>query len=134
MNQIRVYVSHSIRGKKGKDATLEDMEANNQKAIKFGKRLREQFPNIDFYIPGDHDEFVTIAYICGFLNETQILDVDCEIVQRCNFLIAYAPDNHISNGMQVEVNYAHTNNIPVVYIWDETDLCPIEIQLQNLIR
>lgn len=113
---IRVYCSHSIRGKMGKNATDEHMKANNDKAIEFGKKLRSAFPSINFYVPGDHDEFVLIAFLDKYINETQILAVDCKIVQRCNFLIAYSPDGFISGGMQVEIDYANKEGIPVLVI------------------
>ncbi len=113
-NKIRAYISHSIRGKFGAAATEAQMQANNQKAIKFGKLLAKEFPNIDFYVPGEHDEFVLIAYRWGVLTEKQILDIDCEIVSRCSFLIAYAPDDYISKGMQIEIDHCVLNKIPVI--------------------
>jgi hypothetical protein len=115
-NQIKVYVSHSIRGKKGKDATREDMQHNNRLAIIFGQALRRKFPGIDFYVPGDHDEFVLIAYKKGYLSEDQILDVDCEIVRGCHFVLAYSPDGYLSGGMKVEIEYAGDHGIPVTVI------------------
>lgn len=113
-SKIRAYVGHSIRGKFGNAATNEQMEANNQRAIKFGRRLAKEFPNIDFYIPGYHDEFVLIAYQKGDLTETQILDIDCVIISRCNFLVVYSPDDYISKGMQIEIDHAIFDNIPVI--------------------
>jgi hypothetical protein len=110
----RAYVSHSIRGKHGKDATDEQMEENNEKAKAFGRLLSKEFPTIDFYVPGEHDELVLIAYRKDYLTEEQILDVDCDIVSRCNFLIVYSPDDYISRGMQVEVDHAVRNNIPII--------------------
>ena len=113
-NKIRAYITHSIRGKFGHDATLEQMEVNNQKAIDFGIILRKEFPNINFYIPGDHDEFVTIAFVKNYLTEKQILDVDCDIVSKCNFLTVFAPDDYISRGMQIEIDHAVKSNIPII--------------------
>ena len=74
----------------------------------------KEFPNIDFYVPGEHDEFVLIAYRWGVLTEKQILDIDCEIVSRCSFLVVFAPDDYISKGMQIEVDYCVFNKIPVI--------------------
>jgi len=113
---IRAYASHSIRGKMGKDATPEYMEENNKKAVEFCEQLEKFFPGIDFYCPGRMDEFVLIAHQRGYLGEKQILDVDCEIVQRCNFLIAYSPDGFISGGMQIEIDHANKHGIPVFII------------------
>lgn len=116
MAKLKAYVSHSIRGKMGKDATDEFMEENNQKAIVFGKELRIAFPNINFYVPGDHDEFVCIAYRNSYLNEKQILQVDCEIINSRNFVLAWSPDGYISHGMQIEIDHAHLHNIPVLVV------------------
>ena len=46
--QLKVYVSHSIRGKKGINATDEDMRHNNDLAIIFDKALRRKFTGINF--------------------------------------------------------------------------------------
>ena len=134
--QVRVYVSHSIRGKKGINATNEDMRRNNDKAIVFGKALRRKFPGVNFYVPGDCDEFVMIAYRKKYLNEKQILDVDCEIVQQCNFMIAYSPDGYLSRGMRVEIEYAGENGISVVVVakLDKSGLGSIYRQLLTLMR
>ena len=115
-NQIRVYVGHSIRGKKGKDATEQDMKNNNDKAIVFGKRLRKKFPSINFYVPGGHDEFVLLACLKKYLTEKQIVDTDCAIIRRCNFIVAYSPDGYLSRGMVTEIEFAGNNCIPVIQI------------------
>lgn len=113
-NKIKIYVSHSIRGLKGADATDEDMRINNRRATAFGKILRSMFPKIDFYVPADGDEFVLIAHRKKYLTEKQILDVDCGIVDTCNAVLAYIPDQYISNGMLVEIYHAHSTNKPVL--------------------
>ena len=134
--QIKVYVAHSIRGKKGNDATDEDMKHNNALAIVFGQALRRKFPGVDFYIPGDHDEFILIAYRKEYLDEKQILDVDCEIVQGCNFVLAYSPDGYLSKGMKIEIEYAGENGIPVIIVskLDERGQNSINRQFQDLMR
>jgi len=120
MSKIRAYVSHSIRGKFGKDATFEQMEANNKKAIGFGKELVKEFPNIDFYVPADHDEFVLEAYKRGYVGEKEVLDVDCVIISKCNFIVVFSPDDYISKGMQIEIDHAVFNKIPVISAIDGT--------------
>ena len=134
--QVKVYVGHSIRGKKGINATNKDMRRNNDKAIVFGKALRRRFPGVDFYVPGDHDEFIIIAYRKKYLTEKQILDVDCMIVQQCNFMIVYSPDGYLSRGMKVEIEYAGENGIPVVVVakLDKSGLGSIYRQLLVLMR
>jgi len=118
---MRVYFSHPIRGKKGKDATIQDMEANNKKAVRIAKEwkcmlddvLCESGP-VEFYVPGEHDEFVMLAYNHGYLDETQILDIDCVIIDRCDLVLVYN-EEQISHGMQVEIDYARGHGMPVLF-------------------
>lgn len=133
---MRAYLSHSIRGKKGKDATVEDMGANNRRAITFANQIRTYFPRLDLYVPAEHDEFVLHAYQQGFLGEREILQVDCMIVHSCNVLIAYAPDGYISRGMQVEIDYAQANNIPVVVVgeYNMGTINSIKAKLREVMR
>ena len=135
MSQIRVYVSHPIRGAKGKTATREDMEHNNQQIIKFARSLRQCYPTIDFYVPAEHDEFVLEAYEQGFLSESQILDADCAIVRKCHVLIAVALDEHLSRGMFKEMREASLFHIPIVVIENnEQGLKTIDSYLLSLMR
>lgn len=103
---MRIYISHSIRGKYGKEATPEQMKANNLRAITFSKQIKKAFPDKDFYCPGEHDEFVLIAFKNKIINEEQILRVDCCIIDSCDLLINYIPDGYISNGMWIENRHA----------------------------
>jgi len=114
MSQVKVYISHSIRGMAGKDATHETMVANNNKAIIFALALKAEFPNVGFYCPGEHDEFVINAYEMGYLTETQILDVDCKIIESKNLLLNYIPDQYISNGMLRENLFAQQQGMPTL--------------------
>ena len=82
--------------------------------MEFGKQLMELFPGIDFYVPAEHDEFVLIAFKRSYLNESEVLSIDCEIVDRCQVLLAYIPDQYISNGMLTEILHAQHMRIPVL--------------------
>ncbi len=112
--KIKVYMSHPIRGVLREKATEETMKANNQKAIAWGRELWGEFGSqLDLYVPGEHDEFVLIAYLIKFLTEKQILDVDCKIVSRCKALIVANWEGSYSGGMRIEVDFAKANDIPV---------------------
>lgn len=115
---IKVYLSHSIRGKFGADATDEQMKINCDKAIAFTSLLRKKFPELDIYCPAEHDLFIVIAYRKKYLSEKQILDVDCEIVKNCDVLFVYCPDGYLSRGMMIEIQYAQKNDIPVLILTD----------------
>ena len=114
MSKIKCYISHSIRGKYGKSATTEQMIENNQKAIEFYQKLQKKFPTVDFYCPGFHDEFVMVAFTEGYMNEKQILAVDCIIIGRCNCIVNYVPDGYLSDGMMVENIHGQLNGMPVL--------------------
>lgn len=119
-NEIKVYISHSIRGKMGDRATKEYMDINNKKAISFGETLSKEFLNIDFHVPGAYEDFVGPAYRKGHLSEKQILDIDCDIISRSNFIVVFAPDDYISKGMQIEIDYAVESHIPIISAVDGT--------------
>ena len=140
-NEIQVYISHSIRGKMGNDATKEYMDINNKKAIAFGKTLSEEFPNINFHVPGAYEEFVGPAYRKGHLTEKQILDIDCDIISDGRFIVVFAPDDYISKGMKIEIDYATLHNIPIISAIDGTYeeyykkiVCAVNCYLTSMLR
>ncbi len=114
MSKVKAYVSHSIRGKLGVAATEKQEMVNCDKATQFGKRLREEFPNIDFYIPGEHINLDLILREKKYVTVDQLLDVDCTIISRCSFLIVFAPDDYVSKGMKIEIDHCVFNKIPVI--------------------
>ena len=111
MEKKKIYCSHSIQGKYGKDATEQQMIDNCNKAKVFVSHLRQCFPEFEFYLPADHELFVHKTYQMKLLSIKQILDVDCNIVKECDGILAYAFDGHISNGMRVEIDYAQKMEI-----------------------
>ena len=121
-DKTRAYMCHSIRGRKGVDATEAEMNANNNKAIEAGERLRWEHPELDVYVPGDHDEFIMIGYKNGVLTETEILDIDCGIVERRDVIIMYTEDGYLSRGMITEVEYAKKHK-KEVWWYDGERLC-----------
>lgn len=122
-NKYRIYLSHCIRGKKGLKATPKDMKKNCDEALYFANRVRAEifdearmngWPDIELYVPAEHEDFIQKAYDKGFINEEQILDIDCEILNECDVLLAYG--EYMSRGMKVEIDYAFCNNIPILFI------------------
>jgi len=109
---LRAYLSHPIRGPKGEDATPEDMAANNQAAIRFADTIRLFFPNLDLYVPAEHDEVLAILYQKGDITINQLLEADCEALAKRDFLLVYAPGGLVSSGMSKEIEFAETHNIP----------------------
>lgn len=116
MNKVTAYFSHSIRGKKGKDATDEDMERNCNTAMRVATWIRESISGIDLYIPAEHEDFVAIAYKDKYLTEKQILEIDCKILKRQDFHIVYEVDEWLGGGIEVEINAAKKYRKPIFYV------------------
>lgn len=111
--KLSAYFSHSIRGMKGNAATQEDMDANNQKAIDAANQIRKYFPGFDLYVPAEHDEVLSILYRTGAVTIGELLDADCEVMRKRDFLIVYVPDGFVSNGMMTEVQAAQKASMPI---------------------
>jgi len=130
--KVNAYLSHYIRGKKGKRATDRDMELNCQKAIVAGKVLELCIPALNIYIPGEHDEFVAMAYRKHRIDIDVVLDTDCDILDKRDLLIVYDYENFLSNGMVREINYAKKHDI-LIYSFNE--ICERTInELQEIVE
>jgi len=113
-NNMRFYLSHSIRGKYGKDATPTQMKENCDKIIQICKLIKKILPPVDLYVPAEHEDFVGIAYKEKYLTEQQILAIDCKIIDRCDGILIYCPpDDPIQGGRQIEYDHAVATNKPV---------------------
>ena len=120
---MKVYLSHSIRGPKGKDASHADMKENCRRVLIPGNYIRRQLPSVELYIPAEHEDFVQRAYDMGLLTEQQILAVDCKIIDSCDAVIIFLPldDNELQGGRLVEYNYTvGKTNKPVFVFHDAT--------------
>jgi len=122
MKRRRVYLSHPIRGRLGLDADERTISENCNKAVVAGTIISCCVPEIDLYVPAQHDEFVQIAYDKGFLTETEILDIDCTIISKCDLLLVYNWQGYISRGMMREMEYAREHGIPIITFCDVTDI------------
>ena len=111
---MKFYLSHPIRGSKGKDATVDDMRKNNGAAIVVANYLRDNLiASVDIHVPAEMEEFVLIAYNMAYLTEKQILAVDCKIIDSCDAVIIYAPEGSVNGGCKIELDHAIKYNIPV---------------------
>lgn len=110
---MKVYLSHTIRGKYGSDATCVQMEANCERAIEVGEQIRAAVPSIDLYIPAESERFVQIAYKRGFLSENEILIIDCVIIDTCDMVVIHDSEGDVlQGGRLVEYNHAVEFDIP----------------------
>lgn len=112
---MKVYLSHSIRGKYGKDATPSQMKANCDRVLKVAEEISAVLPSVELYIPAEHEDFVSIAYRDKYLNEQQILEIDCKIIDGCNGVIIYCPpDDPINGGRTIEREHAIATSKPLL--------------------
>jgi len=113
---ITAYFSHSIRGKKGKDATDEEVAENCHAAIKVAEWIREVIPELDLYVPAEHEDFVHITYRDKYLTEDQILEIDCKILERKDFHIVYEVGGWLGGGIAKEIEAAKKYGKSIFYI------------------
>jgi len=112
---MKVYLSHSIRGKKGNDATHAQQKVCCDIAIALGKRISDQIPSLELYVPGSNEEFVSIAYQKSYMTVDQILDVDCTIIDGCEAVIVYVPtDDELQGGRWIEYDHTVKTNKPIL--------------------
>ena len=104
---MRVYLSHAIRGKAGNDCTPVILGGNCLAAIEIGNKIRAACPWADIYIPAEHEDFVQKAYDKKYITERQILDVDCEILSECDNIVILVPvGDELQGGRLVEHDFA----------------------------
>jgi hypothetical protein len=101
---LKGYVSHVIRGRKGNQATAEELAANCEKATtdmtQLGAMLRNANLPVVLHIPGANDLFVQIAHKAGRITEEELLATDCDIIHTCDFLLVYDWAGFYSAGMK----------------------------------
>lgn len=117
---LKGYTSHAIRGRKGNECSVEEMEYNCDKAYKamtflHGLLTKAGIP-VSLYIPAANDEFVQTAYRAGRISEKDILDTDCDIISTCDFVLVYNWNDYLGGGVGTEIEYAKEHNIPVIII------------------
>ncbi len=121
---MRIYLSHSIRGMKGADATQEDMDANCERIKLVAINLRRKISStIELYVPAEHEEFVNIAWREGFLSDEQVLATDCRIIDRCDLVLCNVEKSKgdvLQGGRAVEIDHAKAIGKPVI-IFDDLE-------------
>ncbi len=111
---MRYYLSHSIRGKAGPDASHDVQAKNCADATRIANVLRTLFPKLELYVPAEHETFIQIAYDLGCLSEKEILDVDCKIIDRQDGVLFYVPEgDELQGGRKIEFDHAVAMNYPV---------------------
>ncbi len=111
---MKYYLSHPIRGKAGPDASYDVQAKNCAEAKRIGNILRALFPKLELYIPAEGETFVQIAYDAGYLQEREILEIDCLIINNLDGVLVYVPDgDELQGGRKIEYDHAVATNKPV---------------------
>src|SRR3990167_8582477 len=113
-NRPTVYLSHPIRG------SNDDIEGNCKKAAAAARRLRRVFPEVDFYVPAEHDLTMQSLVIDGRISIEDVLFADLEILVACHGYMYYMFDKSV--GSEIEYATATTTGLtgdwPVVFQYD----------------
>jgi hypothetical protein len=112
---LSAYFSHPIRGKAGPDATALEIDENCLHCSSIAHQIEAE-TGVKLYIPADHDEAIGLALKHGHISERGVLEADCRILAKRDFVLAYARDGYISRGMRVEIEHAISILIPVIVI------------------
>lgn len=135
-NKVTAYFSHAIRGKKGRAATEEDMKKNCDKAMEAVIWLRDNIPELNLYVPAEHEDFVLICYEDEYLTEAQILEVDCKILQQRDILIVNVVDDWLGGGIAVEIADAKRTGMLIFYLTtnDVVNLAALRVIVKDLLK
>ena len=108
--------------------TKREMVRNCKEAIKMGNWIRQVVPKVDLYIPAEHEDFVYTAWKLGYLNEDQILDVDCRIISKKQALIVFSKNGWKGGGIGVEMKHARKIGIPIFCVEDMSEKTKVRLQ------
>lgn len=126
--EVSAYFTASIRGEKGSNASKRDIRRNIEVGKKVAAKISNYFGSmLNMYVPHNQDDLIQILWYAGKISVWDILDGDCKIVAEKELLIAYAPKDFLSTGMQREIKAAEEIKIPVVIFEEFTDEIAITI-------
>jgi hypothetical protein len=99
---MKLYLSHPITGLPG--TTQDQRKDLLKRAIIFGKKLRAC--GYDVHIPAECEGFVEVAHQLGVLTVSEILEIDCIIIDHCDGVVFLNLQGAFSHGMEVEFKHA----------------------------
>jgi len=106
------YFMAPVRGKDGESVSAEVKAANVKKGVEIGLAIRRNFPEIDVYIPHEHEEIIDILWHNGVSGD-RIVAASCEIAVKRDIGLMYT-GNGISKGMADEYDAMSLAGKPVV--------------------
>jgi len=136
MNKLTAYFSHSIRGPAGKDASDDVVERNCKIAEEVAAWIRKNVPELELYVPAEHEDFVHICWKELYLTEDQILEIDCKILGKRDFHIVYVENNWTGGGIGIEITAAKKYGKIIFYIssLDEVTAAALRVVVKDLLK
>ena len=128
MQKITAYFGAPVRGKDG-DGVSDEVKAENVKrGMAIGRLIRRAFPDLDLYIPHEHEEVIHELWRNGIAGET-IVKATTAIALKKDFGIFYT-GHGISDGMAKEMEAMEEAGIPVISMGAAFPLTALKIQRQ----
>jgi len=115
-----IYLGHPIRGKMssyGKENTGTYLYENSNcaQAIQNVRWLRQEFPEVRWYCPGETETPIQLAHKMGFLTVSQILKVDFTIIKTmCSGAVLHKWE--VSRGLAAEQEKCEKWKYPFVVL------------------
>ncbi len=114
---ITAYLCAPVRGKDGDKVKPEVKWDNVKRAIVLGRKIRERFPELELFIPHEHEVIIDTLQQHG-LNSDDIIEACCDIVSMKDLIIVYCGDG-ISAGMNREIDAACLESTVYIDSWNE---------------
>ena len=122
-----IYLCHPMRGKKGdtgeSNIDYDYQNVNSDIAIENVRWLRVQYPQVNWYCPGEVEPPVQTAHRLGFLTVDQIFEIDFSIIKdMCSGALAHEWEDSV--GVKKEVDRCIDFGYPFYifteskYIWE----------------
>lgn len=110
------YFAHPVRGSSGDHASDMDILENLAMAHQFGSQLRQKFPDVEWYMPYEHEEIIQKLWRRG-LSAQSIIEASIDICLEKDVAVFWN-GNGESNGMNQEFDAREFNSMPSVWITD----------------
>jgi len=122
---IKAYFASRIRAERGEAATDEEIAINVERGVRMGRAIRGLFPELDLFIPHEHEAVLYELRKMGKITGNDIVKAYCETVKEKELLIIYLP---VSEGTEQEAKAAREACIPIVSFTDLSAWQTREIQ------
>ena len=128
MQKITAYFGAPVRGKDGENVSDEVKAENVKRGIRIGQLIRQIFPDLDLYIPHEHEEVIHELWRNGIAGD-EIVKATTSIALKKDFGIFYT-GHGTSEGMAKEMKAMEEAGIPGISMDTAFPLAALKIQRQ----